>query len=108
MFRVHRLVVENFIGSIPDGMEVNHIDYNRSNNHVENLEIVSRLENVRHSYDRIAKADSKRNSKVTIKEVDEIRDKYSTGEYTQIKLAKMYGLKRSAMSNLLNEKSWKV
>ena len=116
MFRVHRLVVENFIGSIPDKMEVNHIDYNRSNNRVENLEIVTHLENVRHSYDRIVKgiknngatSVNKRNSKVTIKEADEIRKKYSTGNYTQIELGNIYGLKRSAMSNLLNEKSWKV
>ena len=54
-FRVHRLVVENFISKVPDGMEVNHIDYNRSNNRVENLEIISHLENVKHSYDKIAK-----------------------------------------------------
>lgn len=108
MFRVHRLVVENFIGSIPDGMQVNHIDYNRANNHVENLEIVTRLENVRHSYDRIAKANSKRNSKVTIREVDEIKEKYSTGKYTQIELGNMYGLKRSGISDLLNGKTWKV
>ena len=115
MFRVHRLVVENFIGSIPEKMEVNHIDYDRANNHVENLEIVTHLENVRHSYDRIVKgiksngttSGNKKNSKVTIKEANEIREKYSTGKYTQIELGNMYGLKRSAMSDLLNGKTWK-
>lgn len=106
-FRVHRLVVESFIGDVPDGMQVNHIDYNRANNHVENLEIVTRLENVRHSYDRTVKANSKGNPKITRKEVNEIRDKYSTGEYTRAELCKMYGLKRSAMANLLNKISWK-
>lgn len=108
-FRVHRLVAENFIRKIPKGMEVNHIDYNRANNHVENLEIISHLENVNHSYDRIANTSkNKRNSKITVKEVREIRDKYSTGGYTQVELAEMYGLKKSAISDLLNGKSWKI
>ena len=114
-YRVHRLVVEHFIGSIPCDKEVNHIDYDRTNNHISNLEIVSHLENVRHSYDRIAKgiksngttSGNKKNSKVTIKEANEIREKYSTGKYTQIELGNMYGLKRSAMSDLLNGKTWK-
>ena len=108
-FRVHRLVAENFIRKIPKGMEVNHIDYNRANNHVENLEIISHSENVNHSYDRIANTSkNKRNSKITVKEVREIRDKYSTGGYTQVELAETYGLKKSAISDLLNGKSWKI
>lgn len=45
---VHRLVVEAFLGPIPDGLCVNHKDANRTNNHVSNLEIVTRLENQRH------------------------------------------------------------
>lgn len=38
-FRVHRLVVEAFIGEIPKGLIVNHKDENKHNNNVENLEI---------------------------------------------------------------------
>lgn len=46
-FFVHRLVAQAFIGSL-DGKEVNHKDFNKENNCVENLEIVSRLENMQH------------------------------------------------------------
>lgn len=46
---VHRLVAEAFIGEIPQGYVVNHIDYEKRNNAVGNLEICSQLENVRHS-----------------------------------------------------------
>jgi len=46
--RVHRLVVESFIGPIPDGLEVNHKDLNKHNNNVSNLEIVTRRENIIH------------------------------------------------------------
>jgi len=46
---VHRLVVESFVGHIPEGMVVNHIDGNKANNTVENLEVVTPKENVHHS-----------------------------------------------------------
>lgn len=48
-FCEHRVVWVWYNGSIPDGKEINHIDYNRSNNHIENLEIVSHSENMQHS-----------------------------------------------------------
>ena len=48
--RVHRLVVEAFIGPIPDGMQVNHINGNKRDNRFENLEIVSQSENALHAY----------------------------------------------------------
>ena len=46
-FNIHRLVVEHFIGKIPKGYVVDHIDGNKSHNYVTNLEIVSVAENTR-------------------------------------------------------------
>ena len=42
---VHVLVAEAFIGPKPEGMEVSHLDENRSNCMLENLAYVSHLEN---------------------------------------------------------------
>jgi hypothetical protein len=44
--RTHRIVAQIFIGNIPDGFTVDHLDYNKHNNRVDNLEIVSRSENI--------------------------------------------------------------
>lgn len=48
-FYVHKLVATAFIPNINDYSEVNHIDYDRSNNNVENLEWCSRKQNINYS-----------------------------------------------------------
>lgn len=47
---VHRAVAEAFIGHIDDEHEVNHIDGNKQNNRLDNLEIVTREENIFHAH----------------------------------------------------------
>ena len=47
---VHNLVCEAFYGEIPEGYEVNHKDKNRTNNNLDNLEIVTHKENMQHAY----------------------------------------------------------
>lgn len=48
---VHRLVLKAFISPCPQGKECNHKDCNKLNNHVENLEWVTRSQNVQHNFD---------------------------------------------------------
>lgn len=48
--RVHRLVASAFIENARSFPEVNHKDGNKLNNNVDNLEWVSREENIRHAY----------------------------------------------------------
>lgn len=47
---VHRLVASNFIDEIPDGLVINHIDGNKCNNFVENLEICTMSYNTKHAF----------------------------------------------------------
>lgn len=47
---VHRLVVLSFIGEIPDGMQINHINGVKTDNRAENLEIVTPSENMKHAF----------------------------------------------------------
>ena len=46
-FRINRLVYMTFVGEIPDGMEVNHIDEDKHNNCVWNLNLMTKKENIR-------------------------------------------------------------
>ena len=57
--RGHRLVVENFIGKIPKGMDVDHIDGDRHNNDVDNLRIVTHSDNILYGYERRNKTKTK-------------------------------------------------
>ena len=45
---IHRLVAEAFLGDVPDGHVINHINSNKLDNTRANLEIVSRKENASH------------------------------------------------------------
>ncbi|PTE82515.1 hypothetical protein BUY79_12570 [Staphylococcus equorum] len=47
---IHREVYKVFNGDIPQGMQINHIDGIKSNNHENNLEAISPSANIRHAY----------------------------------------------------------
>jgi hypothetical protein len=46
-YYVHRLVYETFAGPIPEGYEIDHIDCNKTNNAIENLQLLTRKENMK-------------------------------------------------------------
>lgn len=50
---VHRLVYETFVGEIPKDKTIDHIDGNKQNNHISNLQVLSRGDNSRKSNSKI-------------------------------------------------------
>lgn len=74
---VHRLVAENFIPNThPDYSCINHIDGDKTNNHVENLEWCNQSVNCLHAYD---KGISKKKGKLSDEQVRSVREKLKIG-----------------------------
>lgn len=85
-FYVHRLVYESHVGKIKSGMDINHKDFDRSNNNVNNLECVTRIQNIHYSCKK-----GRYPRKITNEQREEIK---SSKEKPGI-LAKKYGVHRS-------------
>lgn len=52
-YYIHRLVASAFIDRDHDGLVVNHKDYNRKNNDVNNLEWITQKQNIEYSHERM-------------------------------------------------------
>ena len=63
-FLVHRLVWEAFNGKIPEGMQINHIDEDKLNNTIENLNLMTPKENI--NWGTCIERSSKKHSKPII------------------------------------------
>lgn len=107
---VHRLVALAFIENIYDKSQINHIDSNRTNNNVENLEWVYPIENTQHAIKfgkNNPKGENNPNSKLKRFQVNEIRKKFSTGKYKVNHLAKEYNVSWSLIKLIVKNKIWK-
>lgn len=47
---LHRILADSFLGGIPEGLVINHIDGVKTNNRLSNLEITTHQENTKHAY----------------------------------------------------------
>jgi hypothetical protein len=48
---VHRAVFESFYGPIPKDLQINHIDGDKTNSNLDNLEAITPIQNVHHAWD---------------------------------------------------------
>lgn len=108
--KCHRLVAEYFIGKCPKGYEVNHIDGNKKNNHVINLEYITKSENQKHAIRlglrKVLHGADLNTSILSDKKVIDIRKKYTQG-FSQNMLAKQYNVRQSTIWYILHRITWK-
>lgn len=105
-FYVHRLVAEAFIPNLNHSPEVNHIDCDRHNNSVGNLEWCDRKRNLQHSYDNGKKRTCELHGrhKLTTEQVLFIRSHLDT--IPQVELARMMGVKQCTISQIKLCRTW--
>lgn len=100
---LHRLVALSFIPNPCSYTEVNHIDGNKDNNHVDNLEWCTSSQNKLHARDSGLSS-----TKITMDIANMIRLDYQTTNTSHRKLAKKYGIGKTQVFNILNNLKWKV
>tara|TARA_R110000796_G_scaffold221224_1_gene337301 strand:+ start:40 stop:522 length:483 start_codon:yes stop_codon:yes gene_type:complete len=107
---VHRLVAEQYCER-PEGCnEVDHIDGDKFNNHADNLEWVTRAENMRRAYDGNlidCRGTNSALSKTNDADVVEMRRLWDLREMKQGELAEMFNISRTQVNTIVNRKQWK-
>lgn len=102
---VHSLVAAAFIGPRPKGLEIAHLDENKTNNHFKNLEYVTGSQNRQHSVasGRIAHGARHGRAKLTEAQADQIR---RSAEKTKV-LAERYGVNRTTIQRIRSGELWR-
>jgi hypothetical protein len=108
--RVHRLVAEHFLPKSKNLRDVNHIDGNKANNHISNLEWSNKSLNGLHAYRMGLKRASPSHgethgmAKLTKEDVIKIRSLYK--KETNRQIAKMYGITTTQVWRIVTRKCW--
>lgn len=110
-FLIHRLVALSFVRNINGEKEVNHIDSNRNNNNVNNLEWCNKSNNMKHAFSNgfASRAGSKNSqSKLSEKQVRIIKHIFTISNHTSIKkIAEIFKVGLTTIYEIRSGAAWK-
>ena len=106
----HRFVAEAFLGSCPEGYEVNHKNGIRDDNRLCNLEYLTKSQNNQLSYDsgrRDVKGARNANCKITESQVIDVCKILEKGDYkTTVEVAKRTGVPKHTVRSIRARRQW--
>lgn len=110
-FPVHRLVLTMFKPiSDMNVKQVNHIDGNKKNNNISNLEWCTSQENTIHAVKlglRNDKGEHNYFHKLFENDIIKIKEMYSTGKFTQKELGRIYNVHEETVGKIIRGVLWK-
>jgi len=109
MIHVHALVSRAFLGPLPEGHQVRHLDGDPTNNVITNLSYGTACENAadKRRHGRQPVGESCGRSKLTERQVFDIRRRHAAGGVTFAALAREHSVSEFAISAIVKRKTWK-
>ena len=108
--KVHRVILEAFVGPCPPGMECRHLDGDVSNNRLGNICWGSCRENTEDKRRHGTLATGVRNGKAKLNpaQVVEIRAAYAAGGTSYAKLGQRYGVAGPTVRQIVHRSIWRM
>lgn len=106
---VHILVWKTFRGLIPETHEIDHIDGNKTNNYLDNLQCISKPVHKALTVSRRqhARGEKVGNSKLKTKQVEEIKELLKDPTIAQNTIARRYNISQGVISSIKTGRTWK-
>lgn len=98
---VHRLIANAFVPNPDNLLEVNHIDGNKLNNSVTNLEWCNSSHNQIHARDM-----GLQKCKINMEMANELREMRKTMKLTHVQLGELFGIGKTQVGYILQNKAW--
>ncbi len=108
-FTVHSLVANAFLNKSANNLIINHIDCNKSNNFYKNLEWITQKENIQNSIKTTNGnvGSNQKDAKLNEELVIEIKELLNSKKMSQAKIATLYGVSTTTISEIKTGKKWK-
>ena len=107
--RIHKLVLETFVGPCPKRHEGNHKDGNKANNRLDNLEYLTKKENFEHAIRTglfNVKGENHPQSKLTDDDIREIRRLFHEEGLSKYRIGRIMNIDRRYIGKILSGERW--